>query len=243
MTVAQFVSPVQQFMDMNGNPLAGAKVYFFQAGTSTPKAAYQDSAGVTPHTHPAIADGSGRLLAYLTEGEAYKVDVFTALDVHAGTPWPVDQVTAYGLNPNTVTDYATGDLLTNTAAQTWPDGVTTSFQWHWPVPPHWVPGSTVTFKCLRRSAQSGTTAKYTYALTRKRTGLTVVTISSGVLDFVPSVVDTSIEVSLGFTMALVAVGDLLGVNLTRLGGDGADNMTVGVSYDGHRFEYTRYASR
>ena len=238
MTVAQFVSPLQQFFDANGNPLAGAKVYFFQAGTSTPKAVYQDSAGVTPHPHPAVADASGRLLAYLTEAEGYKVDVFTANDVHAGTPWPVDNVFALGPNPATLLHYGVGDVVCSSGTLDWQPNVTTTFLFHWRVPPRWVPGSAINFRLARRSSEIGTTATMTYTLMRKRNNTPLNNISSGSINFIPSTVDTA-EIVLGYTVALIQPGDFLSVNITRVPGGGG-GMTVPVAYDGHSFDTTVY---
>ncbi len=77
------IAPVarQQFFDANGAPLAGGKLYFYIAGTSTPQDTYQTSVG-TVNTNPIILDGSG----YTPHGmfwanAAYKVSVTDANDV------------------------------------------------------------------------------------------------------------------------------------------------------------------
>ena len=52
--------PEQQFVDVNGKPLAGAFLCTYAAGTSTPQATYTDSTAGTPNTNPVVLDSSGR---------------------------------------------------------------------------------------------------------------------------------------------------------------------------------------
>src|SRR3990170_1836543 len=59
----------QQF-DAQGRPLSNGKLYFFQAGTSTPQDAYQDVALTIKHPNPMTLDASGRISAfYLADGQ------------------------------------------------------------------------------------------------------------------------------------------------------------------------------
>ncbi len=50
----------QQFTDSNGQPLAGGSVQFYEVGTTTPKATYQDQALSVPNANPVILDSAGR---------------------------------------------------------------------------------------------------------------------------------------------------------------------------------------
>jgi len=50
----------QQFCDANGKPLAGGYVYFYEVGTTTPKATYQDLALSVANANPVILDSAGR---------------------------------------------------------------------------------------------------------------------------------------------------------------------------------------
>lgn len=50
-----------QFFDNNGVVLSGGKIYTYQAGTTTPLAAYTSSSGNTAHTNPIILDSGGRV--------------------------------------------------------------------------------------------------------------------------------------------------------------------------------------
>jgi microcystin-dependent protein len=59
----------QQF-DAQGKPLSGGKLYFFQAGTSTPQNSYQDVALSLVNANPITLDASGRVPAfYLADGQ------------------------------------------------------------------------------------------------------------------------------------------------------------------------------
>jgi hypothetical protein len=49
----------QRFFDANGAPLAGGKLYSYQAGTVVPLATYTDTTEVTPNTNPVILDADG----------------------------------------------------------------------------------------------------------------------------------------------------------------------------------------
>jgi hypothetical protein len=62
-----YLSPVggagsgAQFLDDNGVPLAGGKLYTYQAGTTTPQPTYTTSNGLTAHTNPIILNAAGRV--------------------------------------------------------------------------------------------------------------------------------------------------------------------------------------
>jgi hypothetical protein len=61
----------QTVLDTNGNPVSGAKICTYLAGTTTPTATFSDSIG-TPNANPIVADSSGRFVAYLLPGASYK---------------------------------------------------------------------------------------------------------------------------------------------------------------------------
>jgi microcystin-dependent protein len=56
----------------------GALAYFFEAGTTTPRATYQDADLTTPHAHPVVADAYGRFPAVFIDFGAYRERVKTA---------------------------------------------------------------------------------------------------------------------------------------------------------------------
>jgi hypothetical protein len=79
-----------QWFDANGDPLAGGKLYSFEAGTSTPKVTYTDAGAGTPNANPTILDAAGRANVWLSGG-AYKLRMDDANDV---VLWTVDDVPA-----------------------------------------------------------------------------------------------------------------------------------------------------
>lgn len=84
-----------QFLDNNGNPLSGGKLYVYEAGTTNPVTTYTTSAGATPNTNPIILDSAGRVNQelWLTEGSSYKFVLMSSKDVLI---WTKDNIT--GIN-------------------------------------------------------------------------------------------------------------------------------------------------
>lgn len=86
------ILPKIQFTEADGSPAPAGKVFFKEAGTSTPKDTFKDLAGLVPHTNPVILDSNGEETIRLGEG-LYKV-IFELAD---GTPrWTVDNVDTLG---------------------------------------------------------------------------------------------------------------------------------------------------
>lgn len=54
-----------RFFDRCGKPLAGGKVYTYEANTTTPKVTYKDPYGLTPNANPIILDAAGEADIYL----------------------------------------------------------------------------------------------------------------------------------------------------------------------------------
>lgn len=54
-----------RFFDRCGKPLAGGKVYTYEANTTTDKTTYKDPYGLTPNTNPIILDAAGEADIYL----------------------------------------------------------------------------------------------------------------------------------------------------------------------------------
>ena len=50
----------KQYLDSNGDPVVGGKLFTYAAGSSTKQATYTDSTGTTANTNPIILDASGR---------------------------------------------------------------------------------------------------------------------------------------------------------------------------------------
>lgn len=89
MAGALLYTPRLFIIDANGDPLSGGKVYTYETGTATPKAAYQDQALTTPHANPIILDSNGSAEIWL-DG-FYTIDIFTSGDVQF-PGYPIDDV-------------------------------------------------------------------------------------------------------------------------------------------------------
>lgn len=104
-----FFGAYTQFFDANGDPMSGAKLYFYEAGTTTPKDTYTDYTLGTPNANPVEADADGRMGGIWLGPGAYKAILKTAGDA---TIWSVDYVTGNQLDILTTR----GDLLTRGAS-------------------------------------------------------------------------------------------------------------------------------
>jgi hypothetical protein len=62
-----------QRVDINGDPLAGCKLYIFEAGTSTPATVYEDYSLSIEHTHPIAADAAGIIPMFWVDDGTYRV--------------------------------------------------------------------------------------------------------------------------------------------------------------------------
>lgn len=78
-----------QFLDNNGDPLAGGLIYTYVAGTVMPLAAYQDSALSVLHANPIVLDSAGRATIYLSPTLSYK---FTLRDSLSVVVWTQDNI-------------------------------------------------------------------------------------------------------------------------------------------------------
>lgn len=84
-----FNMPWQQAFDSSGNTLGGAKLYFFQAGTSTPATVYADVGLGVPLSNPVIANGAGRFEPIYLDNGMYKAVLKTSEDVMI---WTADNI-------------------------------------------------------------------------------------------------------------------------------------------------------
>ena len=74
-------TPYQTVLDSNGDPVSGAKVTTYLAGTTTAASTYTTSAGDVANANPIVADSAGRFVAYLSAGLSYKFVITTSADV------------------------------------------------------------------------------------------------------------------------------------------------------------------
>ena len=88
--MAPIFEPHFQAQDSSGNPLAGALLYFYQAGTTTDLTVYQNSTAATPHAQPVVADAAGLFAPiYLSGTDDYKIVLKTSAGVTVQTVDPL----------------------------------------------------------------------------------------------------------------------------------------------------------
>jgi hypothetical protein len=121
------LSPVgpQQYLDDNGVPLAGGKIYTYEAGGTTPTTTYSNRALTVANTNPIILNAAGRCTISLADTVVYKYVLKTSADV---TVWTQDGIEAVpgvfetsgqafyfggqSSSPITATSYTAGALYT-----------------------------------------------------------------------------------------------------------------------------------
>lgn len=85
----RFTSPIFHALDSIGVSIPGAKLNFYQAGTTTRLDTYSDTDLSSANANPVIADGAGRFGDIFLQAQDYKV-VFT--DADDVTIWTADPV-------------------------------------------------------------------------------------------------------------------------------------------------------
>lgn len=93
-TALPFVKP--QYFDVNGNPLNGAQLFVYQAGTSTKITTYSDAALTTPNANPVVLDSAGRASIFVPGGTLMKLVMAPSSDTDPPSSpyWTVDGVSA-----------------------------------------------------------------------------------------------------------------------------------------------------
>ena len=88
--------PRQQFFDMDGRPLAGGKLYSYQANTTTAQATYTTKAATVANPNPVILDAGGYVPAtgvWLGATYSYKLML---TDASGNTMWTIDDIQGSG---------------------------------------------------------------------------------------------------------------------------------------------------
>lgn len=82
-----------QFCDANGMPIAGGRLYYYQAMTTSQGVTYMDQAGNVPNSFPLMLDSAGRITTpvYLTGLYDFK-ETLTDANGNTVSPWPFDNI-------------------------------------------------------------------------------------------------------------------------------------------------------
>lgn len=93
--MGRYTHPKVQWLDGNGDPLAGGKLYFYITNTSTPKDTFNDEDLAPGHenANPVVADANGVWSDIWLEPGSYKVILKDQNDVQV---WSADPVTTDG---------------------------------------------------------------------------------------------------------------------------------------------------
>lgn len=89
-SLERFFNPSIRVFTQNLTSLPGARLYFFSAGTTTPKVTYQDKQGAVEHTNPVIADSSGVFPQIFLDG-LYRAELRSSANI-VQPGWPIDNV-------------------------------------------------------------------------------------------------------------------------------------------------------
>ena len=82
---ALFTTPIFQALDDNGAPLLGAKLLFYEAGTTTPRDVFSDAGLSTAISQPVIADSAGRFEDIYMAAADYKAVLQNSASVEVWT--------------------------------------------------------------------------------------------------------------------------------------------------------------
>jgi hypothetical protein len=90
-------TPIQHFVDNNGNALSGGKLFTYAAGTTTKLATFTDGTGLTPNTNPIILNSRGEAQIWLSGG-SYKYVLAPSTDTDPPTNpiWTIDRISGTG---------------------------------------------------------------------------------------------------------------------------------------------------
>lgn len=102
----RFISPRFRAIDGDGNPLVGAKLYFYEVGTTTLKTIYTTSALSTTAANPATSDSAGLFPAIFMGRDNYKVVLEDADGNEIFSEDPVRFPYTTGVLDETTNDYA-----------------------------------------------------------------------------------------------------------------------------------------
>ena len=123
-------TPVQRFVDSNGNALVGGQLFTYQAGTTTKVATYTDSTGTVQNTNPIVLNQRGECTIWLLPSQSYKFVLATPTDTDPPQSpiWTEDNITGTGgeATGNMTDEKGSGGQIGFVAGVDFTDGSTTS---------------------------------------------------------------------------------------------------------------------
>jgi hypothetical protein len=94
----RYIPTIFTAVDENGAPLPGAKLYFYENNTTTPKDTYSDIDLTTPNQWPVEADGAGRFLDDIfMDTESYRIKLTDSAGVQI---WSKDDCNTFNGAPS-----------------------------------------------------------------------------------------------------------------------------------------------
>lgn len=111
----RFRNPVIKYTTDTLKTLPYSKLYFYQNGTTTPKAVYKDKNKVTAHSNPVLSDAAGVFEPIFLDG-TYRVELKNSAGT-TQTGWPVDNVGGEDTSGafddwSAITSYSIGNIVT-----------------------------------------------------------------------------------------------------------------------------------
>ena len=114
MSVARIVNLRPQYVDANGNPYVGARLFSYQSGTSTKLSTFTDSTGNVANSNPRTLDANGFLgtETWGTIGATYKLLLAPpgADDPPGVSIWTEDNVAPIPTSSLVVSEWTAGDV-------------------------------------------------------------------------------------------------------------------------------------
>lgn len=86
----RLLPPGWQQTDANGAPVSGARLFTYEAGTSTPKPTFSDAGLTIANANPVVADAAGVFGPVIATTGAYKLEMQTATGAVLWTADPID---------------------------------------------------------------------------------------------------------------------------------------------------------
>lgn len=116
MAVKRWTNDRRAFFDTNGNAYEGARLFFYQAGTSTKQATFNSSSGSVANSDPITLNARGEPATeiWLTTGVSYKVGLAVpgSDDPPSGFIWTEDNISPINDTSITLDEWQTGTTPT-----------------------------------------------------------------------------------------------------------------------------------